>query len=230
MCVQKQQAGQRSPGKSRNEAAAPALLGEALSDQEIRRKNFAAVKLQARGKGMIERKIVQGKKAAGELPGQNRLLAQLKEIPTSTKSTSGEDEMVLSIPLPSGSLSILSILCFSLSVCLHTLTSPIFLARSFSLPLPLSLSTRVFWKIYLYLKTWLLSKKQTVSTKKDWMPGEKTPLDNPLTNLRVSTYASGENLVLCSFSSGPTRANQSCGCVSHMSVLPPPLFYMGCPS
>jgi hypothetical protein len=106
MCVQKQQAGQRSPAKSRNEAAAPALLGEALSDEEIRRKNLAAVKLQARGKGMIERKIVQGKKAAGELPGQNRLLAQLKEIPTSTKSTSGEDEMVLSIPLPSGSLSI----------------------------------------------------------------------------------------------------------------------------
>ncbi len=106
MCVQKQQAGQRSPGQSRKEAAAPALQGEALSDEEIRRQNLAAVKLQARGKGMIERKIVQGKKAAGELPGQKRHLAQLKEIPTSTNSISGQDEMVLSIPPPSGSLSI----------------------------------------------------------------------------------------------------------------------------
>jgi hypothetical protein len=107
VCVQKQQAGQRSPGQSRKEAAAPALLGEALSDEEIRRqKNLASIKLQARGRGMIERKIVQGKKAAGELPGQNRLLAHLKEIPTSTKSISGQDEMVLSISPPSGSLSI----------------------------------------------------------------------------------------------------------------------------
>ena len=108
MCVQKQQAaGERSPGQSRKEAAAPALLGEALSDEEIRRqKKLAAIKLQARGKGMIERKIVQGKKAAGELPGQKRHLAHLKEIPTSTKSISGQDEMVLSIPPPSGSLSI----------------------------------------------------------------------------------------------------------------------------
>jgi len=106
MCVQKQQAGQRSPGQSRKEAAAPALLGEAPSDEEIRRQNLAAVKLQARGKGMIERKIVRGKKAAGELPGQKRHLAQLKEIPTSAKSIGGQDEMVLSIPPLSGSLLI----------------------------------------------------------------------------------------------------------------------------
>ena len=118
----------------------------------------------------------------------------------------------------------------SMSVCLSVSTHLRVhsLSLSFSLSLPLSLSTSVFWKIYLCLKTWLLSKKQRVSTKTDWIPGEKTPLDNPLTNLRVSVYASGENLVLCSFSSGPTRANQSCACVSHMSVLPPPPFYMGC--
>ena len=56
----------RLPGQQRAEAAAYALLTE----EELKAREAAAVKLQARSKGMMDRAAVASKREAGTLPGQ----------------------------------------------------------------------------------------------------------------------------------------------------------------
>lgn len=56
------------PGQRRAEEAAHSLL----DDQDVQRREAAAIKLQARGKGMIDRKRVEVSRANGVLPGQAR--------------------------------------------------------------------------------------------------------------------------------------------------------------